>query len=134
MGGRELWLPRARLPERGLGTNNYWYFGQVARHRASAETNTQVDQLVQALFLGAEASGESAADIARRADLNPETVRRIWRNPGSRSRSGPSFLIVAAIAKARDISLDDLAVASGRATAGVGASADPGTQSDGGKP
>lgn len=61
------------------------------------------------LFDGIKNEGETIASIARRCDLGHETVRRLYRNPGGRLRTGPSFFVVAAIARAQGLSLDDLA-------------------------
>lgn len=66
-------------------------------------------RLVARLFEGVEAGEPTVGDIAKEAALSHETVRRLYRNPGHRLRYGPGFFIVAAIARARGISLDDLA-------------------------
>ena len=81
----------------------------MAREPASEETQGQVDRLVSLLFEGVGPPNETIADVARNAGLGHETVRRLNRNPGGGSRSGPGFLVVAAIAKARNLSLDHLA-------------------------
>ncbi len=66
-------------------------------------------RLTDALFRGLEEDGETVADVARRSGLRHETVRRLWRNPGNRRRTSPAFFVVAAIARARGVSLDQLA-------------------------
>ena len=66
-------------------------------------------QLIDLLFRGLGDDGETVADIARRSGLGHETVRRLWRNPGGRKRTSPAFFVVAAIARARGVSLDELA-------------------------
>jgi hypothetical protein len=81
----------------------------MARSAATPEIDERVGRLVSALFIDLEEAGDTIAEIARRAELGHETVRRLWRNPGHRLRTGPSFLIVAAIARARRLSLDELA-------------------------
>jgi hypothetical protein len=81
----------------------------MPRTAADAHTVDQVERLVRRLFEGLGRGGETIADVARRAELPHETVRRLFRNPGARNRSGPGFLIVAAIARARGVSLDELA-------------------------
>jgi hypothetical protein len=80
----------------------------MPRTKADSISERRVNQLVSQLFSGLETSGETIADIARRADRAHETVRRLHRNPTGANRSGPGFFIVAAIAKARSISLDEL--------------------------
>lgn len=68
-----------------------------------------MSRLVALLFEGADEEGDTPAAIARRSGLGHETIRRLWRHPGSRDRSGPGFFVVAAIARARGVSLDYLA-------------------------
>lgn len=65
--------------------------------------------LVALLFRGVGDDGETIADIARRSELGHETVRCLWRNAGGRKRTSPAFFVVAAIARARGVSLDQLA-------------------------
>jgi len=60
------------------------------------------------LFAGFDEQAETIADIARAAELPHETVRRLYRNPDERNRSGPGFFIVEAIARARGVPLGDL--------------------------
>jgi transcriptional regulator with XRE-family HTH domain len=68
-----------------------------------------VAHLIDVLFRGLGEDGDTVAEIARRSGLGHETVRRLWRNPGGRMRTSPAFFVVAAIARARGISLDRLA-------------------------
>ena len=84
------------------------YYARMPRLKADTVSEQRVSRLVARLFDGLEASGETIADVARRADLGHETVRRLQCNPTGAKRSGPGFFIVAAIAKARNISLDQL--------------------------
>jgi hypothetical protein len=67
-----------------------------------------VRRLVERLFDGFDEQTDTIADVARSAELPHETVRRLYKNPDSRNRSGPGFFIVEAIARARGISLDGL--------------------------
>ena len=77
--------------------------------RADLQTDQRVERLRIMLFDGIEDAGESVASIARRCDLGHETIRRLYRNPGDGLRTGPTFFVVAAIARARGLSLDSLA-------------------------
>lgn len=63
--------------------------------------------LVDQLFVGVNDGEVTVAEIAKRAGLGYETVRSLLRGT-SRPRYGPGFFIVAAIAHARDLSLDAL--------------------------
>lgn len=81
----------------------------MPRRAADIQSEERVQRMVHRLFDGLGHDGETVADVARRAELPHETVRRLLRNPGGRSRSGPGFFIVAAIARARGISLDAIA-------------------------
>ena len=72
-------------------------------------TERRVQHLLELLFRGLGEGDETVADVARRAGLGHETVRNLWRNPGMRRRTSPAFFVVAAIARARGISLDVLA-------------------------
>ena len=81
----------------------------MPRRRADIRTDQRVERLRAALFDGIEETGETIASIARRSGVGPETIRRLYRNPGPHLRTGPSFLVVAAIARARGLSLDTLA-------------------------
>lgn len=83
----------------------------MPRPPADEEDDARVDRLVGLLFSGFEAERGSIADLARRANLGHETVRRLRRNPGPHLRAGPSFFVVAAIAHARGLSLDQIAEA-----------------------
>lgn len=81
----------------------------VPRRPASDTSERRVARLVDLLFRGLADEGKTIADVARSAGLEHETVRRLWRNPGGRFRSGPGFFVVAALARARGVSLDWLA-------------------------
>jgi len=81
----------------------------MPRAPATVESEGRVAQLIDVLFRGLGEDGDTVADIARRSGLGHETVRRLWRNPGGRNRSGPAFFVVAAIARALRVSLDQLA-------------------------
>ena len=91
-------------------SNSYWrYHHRVPRPRATDASERRVARLVDLLFRGLGDGSETIADVARSAGLEHETVRRLWRNPGGRRRSGPGFFVVAALARARGVSLDRLA-------------------------
>lgn len=77
--------------------------------RADRQTDQCVERLRVMLFDGIEDDGESVASLARRCGLGHETIRRLYRNPGDSLRTGPTFFVVAAIARARGLSLDSLA-------------------------
>jgi len=81
----------------------------MPRTPGTTESERRVSQLIDALFRGVGCDGDTVADIARRSGLGHETVRRLWRNPGDRKRTSPAFFVVAAIARARGVSLDQLA-------------------------
>ena len=81
----------------------------MPRPPASQQTEQRVDRLMNLLFDGMDAAEETVASLARQAKLGHETVRRLRRNPGARLRTGPSFFVVASIARARGLSLDRLA-------------------------
>ena len=81
----------------------------MPRPPANQQTDQRVDRLMNLLFDGIESSGDTIASLARRCGLGHETVRRLHRNPGGRLRTGPSFFVVASIARARGLSLDQLA-------------------------
>ena len=78
----------------------------MPRSPASDLSEHRVQQLVERLFEGFDREGETIADLARAAHLPHETVRRLYKNPDERNRSGPGFFIVEAIARARGLSLD----------------------------
>jgi len=61
----------------------------------------QVDAIVRALDERREALGLSKADLARRADLAPEAVRRLF----SVDRPNPTAITLAALADALDLDL-----------------------------
>lgn len=73
------------------------------------ETEARVAHLTEVLFRGLADGGDTVAAVARRSGLGHETVRRLWRNPGNTKRTSPAFFVVAAIARARGVSLDQLA-------------------------
>jgi hypothetical protein len=81
----------------------------VPRPAATAATEGRVSRLVALLFSGFRDERGDIAVLAREAQLEHETVRALLRNPGGRKRTGPAFFVVAAIARARGISLDYLA-------------------------
>lgn len=80
----------------------------MPRTPATDVSEQRVRRLVERLFDGFDDRTETIADVARSADLPHETVRRLYKNPDSRNRSGPGFFIVEAIARARGIPLGDL--------------------------
>jgi hypothetical protein len=81
----------------------------MPRRAADERSERRVARLIDLLLGDVEGGGETIASIARAAGLDHETVRRLSRNPGGRMRSGPGFFVVAAIARARGVSLDWLA-------------------------
>lgn len=87
------------------------YDENVSRNKATEQDEERVARLVDALVgdVVSGASADTVASVAQRAGLGHETVRRLARNPDRRLRTGPSFFVVAAIARARSISLDGLA-------------------------
>ena len=68
-----------------------------------------MSRLVELLFRGFCNERGAIAVLAREARLEHETVRALLHNPGGRRRTSPAFFVVAAIARARGISLDYLA-------------------------
>lgn len=85
------------------------YADGVPRPSATPETERRVEVLLGALFKDLGRGGETIADVARDAGLAHETVRRLLKNPTGRDRSGPGFFVVAAIARARGVSLETIA-------------------------
>jgi hypothetical protein len=81
----------------------------MSRKLATVESERRVAHLVALLFRGVGDGGETIADVARRSGLGHETVRCLWRNAGDKKRTSPAFFVVAAIARARGLSLDQLA-------------------------
>ena len=81
----------------------------MPRPCASAASEARVARLAYLLFNGARDQGKTIADVAREAGLEHETVRRLCRNPGGGYRTSPGFFVVAALARARGLSLDWLA-------------------------
>lgn len=91
----------------------------MPRPSATAASERRVARLVEVLFDGAEEKGETPSVLADRSGLGHETIRRLWRHPDGKPRSGPGFFVVAAIAKARGVSLDLLADESMTPTGGA---------------
>ena len=87
---------------------NWISLTSMPRTPANDVSEQRVRRLVERLFDGFDEQPDTIADVARSAELPHETVRRLYKNPDSRNRSGPGFFIVEAIARARGISLDDL--------------------------
>jgi len=81
----------------------------VGRRSATVASEGRVARLVELLFVGVRDDHGAIAEVARDAGLEHETVRRLMRNPGDRRRTSPGFFVVAAIARARGLSLDTLA-------------------------
>ena len=81
----------------------------MPRPPATAVSERQVERLVTLLFSDFPRDGETIARVARTAGLSHETVRRLRLHPDGKDRSGPGFFVIAAIARARGISLDLLA-------------------------
>lgn len=85
------------------------YNAVMPRPAATDLSERRVEQLVTQLFTEFPRDGETIAEVARAAGLAHETVRRLRLHPDGRDRSGPGFFVVAAIARARGVSLDRLA-------------------------
>ncbi len=81
----------------------------MPRPAATDRSERRVEWLVTLLFSDFPRDGETIAEVARSAGLGHETVRRLRLHPDGKDRSGPGFFVVAAIARARGISLDRLA-------------------------
>lgn len=81
----------------------------MPRPAADVTSERRVAQLVTLLFDDFGRDGETIADLARDAGLSHETVRRLHRHPDGKDRYGPGFFVIAAIARARGVSLDHLA-------------------------
>lgn len=81
----------------------------MPRPAATDRSERRVERLVTLLFSDFPRDGETIAEVARSAGLGHETVRRLRLHPDGKDRSGPGFFVVAAIARARGISLDRLA-------------------------
>ena len=81
----------------------------MPRTAATVESEARVARLTELLFGGLADGGDTVAEVSRRSGLGHETVRRLWRNPGNTKRTSPAFFVVAAIARARGVSLDHLA-------------------------
>ena len=85
------------------------YDAVMPRPAATDLSERRVEHLVTLLFTDFPRDDETIAEVARAAGLAHETVRRLRLHPDGRDRSGPGFFVVAAIARARGISLDRLA-------------------------
>lgn len=83
----------------------------MPRPLATEETERRVRELVAALFDGFEPQWGAIAELAARADVNAETVRQLLKNPKGRNRFDAGFFLVADVARARGLSLDDVAAA-----------------------
>lgn len=81
----------------------------MPRPGATETSEARVQTLVSTLFDGFDRQAESLSDLAEAADLGYETVRSLLRPPARQLRSGPGFLVVASIARARGVSLDEIA-------------------------
>ncbi|MGD9998631.1 MAG: XRE family transcriptional regulator [Ilumatobacteraceae bacterium] len=81
----------------------------MPRPCATEASEARVALLVDMLFARVGDDGKTIADVAREAGLEHETVRRLCRNPGGGYRTSPGFFVVAALARARGLSLDWLA-------------------------
>ena len=81
----------------------------MPRPPADVASERRVAQLVTLLFDDFGRDGETIADLARGAGLSHETVRRLRLHPDGKDRYGPGFFVIAAIARARGVSLDHLA-------------------------
>lgn len=77
--------------------------------RATDVTEARVRRLTGALFAAVDDGNLTVAQLAEAAGLKHETVRRLRVNPAQRNRYGPGFFIVAAIAQAQGLSLDEIA-------------------------
>lgn len=90
-------------------SNSYWKSAPVPRPAATVASEGRVSRLVELLFSGFSEERGAIASLASDARLEHETVRALLRNPGGRKRTSPAFFVVAAVARARGISLDVLA-------------------------
>ena len=72
-----------------------------AEHGAAAERIRSTDAIVRALDEKREASGLSKAELARRADLPPEAVRRLF----SADSANPTLGTITALAGALNVEL-----------------------------
>lgn len=81
----------------------------MGRRPGDEQSEKRVQRLVGLLLASVDDKNRTVADVATEAGLPHETVRRLRRNPGGKSRSGPGFFVVAALARAQGLSLDELA-------------------------
>lgn len=81
------------------------YSYQMPRRPASSSDVEAGRRLAAVLSEQRQQWGRSAEDLARRAELSVETVRKIERG----LVSNPGFFTVAALARHLDLRLDDLA-------------------------
>ncbi len=72
-----------------------------AEHAAATDRIRRTDAIVRALNEKREASGLSKAELARRADLPPEAVRRLFSAEGA----NPTLGTVTALANALNVEL-----------------------------
>jgi DNA-binding phage protein len=72
-----------------------------AEHAAATERIRSTDAIVRALDEKREASGLSKAELARRADLPPEAVRRLF----SADNANPTLGTITALAGALNVEL-----------------------------
>lgn len=72
-----------------------------AEHAAATERIRSTDAIVRALDQKREASGLSKAELARRADLPPEAVRRLF----SADSANPTLGTITALAGALNVEL-----------------------------
>lgn len=81
----------------------------MGRRPATVASEGRVARLTELLLGGLDLERGAIANLARDSGLEHETVRRLLRNPGARKRVSPGFFVIAAIARARRLSLDGLA-------------------------
>lgn len=81
----------------------------MPRPKASDVTEARVTRLVQVVLAPVIEDRLTVAALAREANLQHETVRRLLLNPSGKPRYGPGFFIISALARAQDLSLDYVA-------------------------
>ena len=84
------------------------HLARMPRPSATHQTEQRVQRLLVELLRPLDSGEMTVAKLATEAGLGHETVRRLWRNPTGALRYGPGFFIVAALAAATNVSLDDL--------------------------
>lgn len=84
---------------------------RMGRTQGTDESERRVQRLMDELFAGFPHPDETVATLATQTGLRHETVRNLLRNPAGRLRAGPGFLTVALIARARNVSLENLSSA-----------------------